>query len=63
VTPNIIRILKDDRQAAKELRPVVKKIEAARNANFTGGGSPNRAASDLLDAHVRNDPSIYLPLK
>jgi putrescine transport system substrate-binding protein len=34
---------------------------AARNATFTGGASPNRAAFDLLDPAVRNDPAIYPP--
>jgi putrescine transport system substrate-binding protein len=34
---------------------------AARNATFTGGASPNRAAFDLLDPAVRNDTAIYPP--
>jgi putrescine transport system substrate-binding protein len=34
---------------------------AARNATFTGGASPNRAAFALLDPTVRNDPAIYPP--
>jgi putrescine transport system substrate-binding protein len=34
---------------------------AARNANFTGGASPNRAAFSLIDPSVRNDPTIYPP--
>ena len=34
---------------------------AARNATFTGGASPNRAALALLDPVVRNDSAVYPP--
>jgi len=34
---------------------------AARNATFSGGASPNRAAADLLDPAVRNDTAVYPP--
>lgn len=34
---------------------------AARNANLTGGASPNRAAFTAIEPWIRDDPAIYPP--